>query len=127
MVPDEIRVSTVAAFGFLTVCVLNATGLMLARLRQRVAEFSVRRALGAARWQILLQCLAEGATIGMAGGLLGLGLTVAGLAFERAILREDYAALIRLYPGFAVMTVVLALAAMMVAALLPGWQASRQQ
>lgn len=127
MVPDEMRISTLTAFGFLLVCVLNATGLMLAQLRQRVMEFSVRRALGAARWQIFCQCLAEGALVGIGGGLLGLGLTMAGLAFERAILREDYAGLIQLNANAALMALVLALAAMVCAALLPGWDASRRQ
>lgn len=127
MVPDAMRISTLSAFGFLLVCVVNATGLMLARLRQRMAEFSVRRALGAARWQIFCQCLAEGAMGGIGGGLLGFALTVGGLAFERAVLREDYARLIRLNADAAVAAVGLALAAMVVAALLPGWDASRRQ
>ena len=125
MVPNEMRICTVAAFGFLLVCLVNATGLMLSRLRQRVAEFSVRRALGAGRLQIFAQCVAEGIMIGVAGGLLGLALTMLGLAFERAILREDYAHLIHLDPQMAGTTFALAVAAMLLAALFPGWNATR--
>jgi putative ABC transport system permease protein len=65
--------------------------------------------------------------VGIGGGLLGFGLTVGGLAFERAVLREDYARLIGLNADAAIAAVGLALAAMVVAALIPGWDASRRQ
>lgn len=126
IVPDDMRLSTGAAFGFLLVCLLNAMGLMLARLRQRRSEFSVRRALGAARLQIMAQCLSEGALAGLIGGVLGLGLLALGLIFERAIVRQDYAPLIRLDPTVAISTVIFASVGMLFAALLPGWIASRR-
>jgi putative ABC transport system permease protein len=79
MTPSGMRLSTIAAFGFLLVCLVNATGLMLAKLTGRVAEFSVRRALGASKAQIFTQCLADAALVGAGGGLLGVVLTVLGL------------------------------------------------
>jgi putative ABC transport system permease protein len=127
MVPGEMRVSTVAAFGFLLVCLVNATGLMLAMLNRRAAEFSIRRAVGATRRQIFAQCLAEAASVGVGGGALGLALTVSGLAFERAVLREDYARLVQLSPDTVLMTLVLAVVAVAMAALYPAWNASRLQ
>ncbi|HTV77521.1 MAG TPA: ABC transporter permease [Steroidobacteraceae bacterium] len=125
IVPGEMKIATLAAFGFLLVCLVNATGLMLARLSSRATEFSVRRALGASKAQIFVQCLAEATVVGMSGGLLGLGLTVLGLAFERAILREDYSRLISLNLDTVVTTLGLALLAVLIAALYPAWRTSR--
>ncbi|HEV2703900.1 MAG TPA: ABC transporter permease [Steroidobacteraceae bacterium] len=125
IVPSEMKISTYAAFGFLTLCLVSATGLMLAKLGGRATEFSVRRALGASKAQIFAQCLAEGAFVGVAGGILGLGVTALGLAFERAILREDYARLIDLNANAVLTTVVLALVAVTLAATYPAWQSSR--
>ncbi len=125
IVPGGVRIATVAAFGFLVVCLVNATGLMLAKLSNRLAEFSVRRALGARRGQIFAQCLAEAAAVGVGGGVLGLGLMVLGIAFERAVLREDYALLISLDSNAVVTALALALLTVMFAALYPAWVTSR--
>jgi putative ABC transport system permease protein len=127
IVPGEMRIATVAAFGFLLVCLINATGLMLAKLSARAAEFSVRRALGASKGQIFTQCLIEATVVGVSGGVLGLLLTAAGLAFERAILREDYARLIAMNSTAVVTTLAVALLTVTMAALYPAWFTSRQQ
>src|SRR5580658_1595254 len=86
IVPDEVRVNSLLAFGFLTVCLVNAVGLMLARFSARASEFGVRRALGATKTDIFLQCLTETAVVGALGGVLGLALTALGLAGNRASL-----------------------------------------
>jgi putative ABC transport system permease protein len=125
IVPAEMRIATIAAFGFLIVCLVNASGLMLADLSSRLAEFSVRRALGARRGQIFAQCLAEAAAVGVGGGVVGLALMLLGLAFERAILREDYARLVSLDGNAVLTTVVVAFATVIAAALYPAWQTSR--
>ncbi|HEY1900478.1 MAG TPA: ABC transporter permease [Steroidobacteraceae bacterium] len=125
IIPGGVRIATVAAFGFLIVCLVNATGLMLAKLSSRLAEFSVRRALGARRSQIFAQCLAEAAAVGVGGGMLGVGLLVLGLAFERVVLREDYARLIRLDSNAVVTALGLALVTVIFAALYPAWHTSR--
>jgi putative ABC transport system permease protein len=127
IVPGAMKIATLAAFGFLLVCLVNATGLMLAKLGSRSAEFSVRRALGASKVQIFAQCVAEALLVGVSGALLGLGLTVLGLAFERAILREDYARLVSLDSDAIGTTLVVALVAVLVAGLYPAWQTSRLQ
>ena len=127
MVPNEMRVSTIAAFGFLLVCLVNATGLMLAMLDRRTGELSIRRAVGASRGQIFAQCLAEAAGVALGGGILGLGLTTLGLAFERLILREDYARLVDLNFDAVWTTFAVSLLAVAVAVLYPAWNASRLQ
>jgi putative ABC transport system permease protein len=125
MTPPGIRISVIAAFGFLLVCLFNATGLMLARLSGRVTEFSVRRALGASRRQIFGQCLADAALVGVGGGALSVAVTLLGLALERQILREDYSRLIFVDATVVIEALILAVAAMIFAAVYPAWNASR--
>jgi putative ABC transport system permease protein len=129
-VPDTLRVSSVVAFGFLFVCLINAAGLMLARFSGRAGELGVRRAMGASRWDIGLQCVTETAVVGLPGGVLGLGLTVAGLASQRALHMisggaEGVARATSLDGEMIFITLVMAVCAMVCAALYPIWRASR--
>ncbi len=129
-VPDTLRVSSVVAFGFLGVCLINAAGLMLARFSARAGELGVRRALGASRWDICLQCMVETTVVGLPAGLLGVGLTVVGLASQRALhmIAGSADAVVRvtsLDGGMMVITLVLAVCATMGSALYPVWRASR--
>jgi putative ABC transport system permease protein len=131
-VPDTLRVSSVVAFGFLIVCLTNAAGLMLARFSSRAGELGVRRAMGASRWDICVQCLIETAVVGLPGGVLGLGLTAAGLASQRALhmITGATAAVGRattLDGRMVLITLVLAVCATVCSALYPVWRASRVQ
>jgi putative ABC transport system permease protein len=131
-VPDTLRVSSVVAFGFLFVCLTNAAGLMLARFSGRAGDLGVRRAMGASRSDIGLQCLIETAVVGLPGGLLGLGLTVAGLASQRALhmVPGSTGAVSRatsLDGNMILLTVGLAVCATVCSALYPVWRASRVQ
>lgn len=85
IVPNEVRVDSAIGVGFLVVCLLNAVGLMLAKFSSRAGELSVRRALGASRADIFLQCVTETMVIGLSGGALGLALTAAGLTALRVL------------------------------------------
>src|SRR6204780_3989736 len=77
-VSTEVRILVLVSFSFLLVCLLNAMGLMLAKIMGRAGDIGVRRALGANRRAIFAQCLIEAGVVGLAGGLLGLGLTGLG-------------------------------------------------
>lgn len=127
VVPDEFRVSTLIAFAFLIVCLLNAIGLMLAKFSHRAQELGVRRALGASRGNVFLQCLMESAVVGLVGGVLGLGLTAFGLMLERSILDEDTARLAHLNVSAVLITLALAVLATISSGLYPAWRASRVQ
>ena len=45
-VSDEVRILVLVSFSFLLVCLLNAMGLMLAKIMGRAGDIGVRRALG---------------------------------------------------------------------------------
>ncbi|MEJ0008186.1 MAG: FtsX-like permease family protein [Steroidobacteraceae bacterium] len=127
LVPDEVRESAWVACGFLLVCLINVVGLMLAKFTGRAAELGVRRAMGADRTDIFLQCLVETGVVGAAGGLLGLTLTALGLAADRAIVEANLAHLAHLDSAVVAMTVVLAVGATLCSGLYPTWRASRVQ
>jgi putative ABC transport system permease protein len=130
LVPDEVRINTTIAIGFLVVCLINAIGLMLAKFSSRAVELSVRRALGASRADLFLQCLSEALLIGLMGGLLGLGLTAAGLAalrWLRGIQHADsaYGHLLSLNIEMVFITFVVAAVTTISCSLYPALRASR--
>ncbi len=122
VVPGDVRLQVWLAFGFLGVCLLNTVGLLLAKFLRRSSEIGVRRALGASRRAIFAQCLVEAGTVGLAGGLLGLGLAQLGLWAVRQQ-PVSYADLVHLDPLMLTTTFVLAIFASVLAGLVPAWQA----
>ncbi len=122
VVPNDVRLQMWLAFGFLLVCLVNTMGLLLAKFLRRSGEIGVRRALGASRSDILRQCLVEAGTIGLAGALLGLGFAMLGLWLVRQQ-PDEYAKLAQLDSSMLLATFVLALAASLLAGLLPALRA----
>ena len=122
VVPGDVRLQVWLAFGFLLVCLVNTVGLLLAKFLRRSGEIGVRRALGASRRDIFIQCLVEAGTVGLAGGMLGLALAGLGLWAVRQQ-PASYAELAHLNPAMLLLTFVLALAASLLAGLLPAWRA----
>ncbi|GAB3097275.1 ABC transporter permease [Lysobacter terrae] len=122
VVPDDVNLQMWLAFGFLLVCLLNTVGLLLAKFMRRSAEIGVRRALGASRAAIFAQCLIEAVSVGLVGGVLGLGLAVLGLWAVRQQ-PVEHASLAHLDPTMLATTFVLALVASVFAGALPAWRA----
>jgi putative ABC transport system permease protein len=127
VVPNEVRILILVSFGFLLVCLMNAMGLMLAKIMGRAGDIGVRRALGASRAAIFAQCLIETGVVGLAGGVLGLGLTALGLMAARSLLTKNYVALAHLDLTDTAIAVLLAVAATVVAGLYPTWRAAHVQ
>ena len=122
VVPNDVRMQVWLAFGFLLVCLLNTVGLLLAKFMRRSSEIGVRRALGASRRAIFAQCLVEAGTVGLAGGILGLGLAELGLWAVRQQ-PTGFSELIHLDLAMLATTFAIAIVASVLAGLLPAWHA----
>ena len=124
LVPDDVKLQMWLALGFLGVAMLNIMALLLAKFLRRSGEISVRRAMGARKRDIFVQFGIESALVGVAGGLLGLGIAQIGLWSIRQR-PDDYAHLAQMDPSMLIGTVVLAIVASVLAGMLPAWRACR--
>ena len=122
VIPDDVRLQTWLALGFLLVCLVNTVGLMLAKFMRRAGELGVRRALGASKRSLFAQLLMESGVVGLAGGVGGLLLALLGLWLVRRQPAE-YAPLAHLDPAMLLATFLLALGSSLLAGLLPAWRA----
>ena len=122
VVPSDVRLQMWLALGFLGICLLNTVGLLLAKFLRRSSELGVRRALGASRRAIFMQCLVEAGVVGLAGGVAGLALACLGVLLVRHQ-PTDYGAFIHMDLRMLLTTFVLALLSSLLAGLLPAWRA----
>jgi len=120
-VPDDNRVLVGLAFMFLGVCLLNTVGLLLAKFLGAAASVGLRRALGASRRRVFQQHLVEAGVLGLAGGVLGLGVAALGLLGVRH-LYENYDSLTRLDITTGLVALGIAVASGVIAGLYPTWR-----
>jgi putative ABC transport system permease protein len=64
------------ALVFVIACA-NVAGLLVTRGLQRQTEYALRSALGAGRWRLFRQTIAESLVLALAGGILGAGVAAA--------------------------------------------------
>ncbi len=113
----------------LLVACTNLANLMLARMASRRQELAVRRALGASRWRLVREGLAEAMLLSAAGGALSLLVAWAAMAVLGTELVFSRGISLRLQPQLDGTVLVAAMGAMlltvMVAGLVPALHASR--
>ena len=119
-----------AAVGFvLLIACSNIAGLMLARTTGRAREIAVRSALGAGRWELMRQTLAESIVLAAGGAAAGLALGYAGVRALLALAPRQAAA--GLVPTLDAPVLWFTAAAAAFSALLfglaPAWQIARIQ
>lgn len=126
-VPSGVQILRFVGIGLLIVCLVDTIGLMLAKFLRRSGEIGVRRALGATRRSIYAQFLTEAALIGVAGGVLGIILTWLAMAQLRAVYPRSWSALAQVDVRLLAVTLLVAIAATLLAALYPTWRAAHVQ
>ncbi|WP_449427630.1 ABC transporter permease [Rhodanobacter umsongensis] len=127
VVPPESRISLLVALGFFLICLINTIGLLLAKFLRRAGEIGVRRALGASRREIYTQYLIEAATVGLAGGVLGLLFTAIGVTGVGVLFPPQIAQLAHLDFSLVALTLLVAIIATVLAAFYPAWRAASVQ
>jgi putative ABC transport system permease protein len=122
VVENDTRTAAWLSFGFLLVCLVNTVGLLLAKFSSRPGEIGVRRALGAARREIIRQYLTEAAVIGLVGAVVGVLMTWGALAYIRGSNRR-MELIAQLDLPMLLTAVAVAVGAAILAGLLPTWRA----
>ena len=110
----------------LLVACLNVANLLLARSLSRQKEISIRAALGAGRWQIVKQLLAESTLLAAFGGVAGLLLAVSGLDLLKQFLPANIPRIEQISLDFRVIAFTAGASLMVgtLSGLLPAWRVS---
>ncbi len=124
VVPPQTKALAVISLLFLVVAALNLIGLFLGKFLSRAATVGVRRALGASRWTIFVQHLVECELMGIAGGALGVLLSLAGLAVLNKVYGDgpEGVPFFQLDVPMVLAAVALSLVAGAIAGLYPAWR-----
>ncbi len=127
IVPKQTTTLLIVSLLFLAVCALNLVGLLLGKFLARANEVGVRRALGATRGDIFLQYIIECELVGILGGIIGLLLSIGGIAVLNSWLKTvaQRADFFRLDAPMILLSVGLSLLAALVAGVYPAWRTSR--
>lgn len=123
VVPDDAEIMLWLSFLFLLVCLLNTVGLLMAKFTTKSSEIGLRRAVGASKQALFYQHLVEAGLIGLAGGILGIGLSLLGLGGVESLFGEFISKVAHMDVTLVFMAFGLAILSSIVAGLYPTWKA----
>jgi putative ABC transport system permease protein len=112
----------------LLVACANVASLLTSRGPARYKEMALRLAVGAARARLIRQLVTESLLVGLAGGLVGIGVGYAGIQlFNRIQVPTDMPIMISfgLNPRVLEFSLILAVASVLLFGLVPAFQTSR--
>ncbi|MGZ8867108.1 MAG: ABC transporter permease [Thermoanaerobaculia bacterium] len=118
--PTQVSAMSIVSVLFLVVCSINLVGLLLGKFLGRIPEISVRRALGASRFQVFWQHIVECEVIGIIGGVIGMGLATGVLELIAKLLPNGDA--VAMSGEMFVASIFLSLIAGLVAGIYPAWR-----
>jgi putative ABC transport system permease protein len=127
VVPAEATAMMVVSLLFLAVCALNLTGLLLGKFLARAPEVGVRRALGARRLDIFMQHVVECELVGIIGGVLGILISMAGIAWMNGAMKlvVNRGDIFALDGQMLALAIFLSLLAGLMAGVYPAWRVCR--
>ncbi|PYQ28010.1 MAG: ABC transporter substrate-binding protein [Acidobacteria bacterium] len=121
IVPPTVKSMSIVSLLFLIVCSLNLVGLLLGKFLARVPEVSVRRALGASKFQVFWQHVVECELVGIIGGAIGLVLSIGTLQLIAKMTPQNTIT-IGLDGEMVFVSIFLSLVAGLLAGLYPSWR-----
>jgi predicted permease len=128
---EQVRPAILALMGavifLLLIACANVANLLLVRASLREPELAVRAALGAGRWRVVRQMLAEAFVLTALGAIAGVALAWVGIRQLIAIAPANLPRLetIRIDPAVLVFTAGVALVCAFVFGMVPAWSAFR--
>jgi len=128
VVRNDNRMLVAMAFAFLSVCLINTVGLLLAKFLGGATITGIRRALGASRRQIFLQLLTEAGMLAAVGATAGLVLASLGLLGLRAMYAtgsSGFRTVMYIDVWSVAMAVALAVVSALAAGHYPAWRVGR--
>lgn len=120
LIPAGVKAMSVVSLLFLAVCSLNLVGILLGKFLARVPEVSVRRALGASRAQVFWQHVIECEIVGLAGGAVGILLSIGVLEVLARFMQNGEA--LHLDGEMLLLAAALSLLAGLLAGVYPAWR-----
>jgi putative ABC transport system permease protein len=128
---SALQVLTMAVLAVLLIACANLANLAVAQALARRQELAIRAALGASRWRLVRELLAEHLLLGAAGGIGGLLLAWWGVQVAIAMAPDELtiwtANEIRIDGRILAFTALITIASTVLFGIFPAWRASRAE
>ena len=120
----QVFIASVASISLL-VGGIGIMNIMLVSVTERTREIGIRKAIGARRRDILAQFLVESALLSLAGGIIGLGLAVAGSLAISGQMMNNMPITAPISPDIVIMALLVAILTGIISGTYPAFRAAR--